>query len=264
MRKTTYLLVIVLFTLISTRAFCQTNKSPNSYFNYGNWTTNPSNNNIGIGVLPSSVGKLEIIQSYYNDWLRFIPAAHQQEGVWRFHNPLDERYLHIGWHDNTINKDYWNLTLTPNNSRVGINDITPEANLDVNGSVYFHVGDKPYLSVSNGEIIIGSKDNNLITNFNGKINANEIEVSLNSWPDNVFMPEYKLMTLSEVEQFIKKHKHLPEIPSESEVIENGVELGDMNAKLLQKVEEPTLYVIDLKKEVEKLKTQQSTTSTKQN
>ena len=47
MKKTTCLLVIVLFTLISTGAFCQTNKSPNSYFNYGNWSTNTSDNNIG-------------------------------------------------------------------------------------------------------------------------------------------------------------------------------------------------------------------------
>jgi hypothetical protein len=61
--------------------------------------------------------------------------------------------------------------------------------------------------------------------------------------------------LGEVEQFIKANNHLPEIPTEAEVKENGVGLGEMNAKLLQKVEELTLYLIDLQKQIDALKAQ---------
>jgi hypothetical protein len=72
--------------------------------------------------------------------------------------------------------------------------------------------------------------------------------------DFVFDKEYKLLPLNELEKFIVEHKHLPNIPSEKEVQENnGIELGDMNVKLLAKIEELTLYVIELKKENEKIR-----------
>ncbi|MBB5636512.1 hypothetical protein HDE68_002413 [Pedobacter cryoconitis] len=82
---------------------------------------------------------------------------------------------------------------------------------------------------------------------NGKIRAKEIQVDT-EWPDFVFEETYPLRTLSSVELYIKKNKHLPEIPSEKEVRENGISLGEMNAKLLQKIEELTLYMIEIKKE----------------
>jgi Phage T4 tail fibre len=88
----------------------------------------------------------------------------------------------------------------------------------------------------------------------GKIGAREVKVTLSAWADYVFNKEYKLMNLSELEAFIKKNNHLPNIPSAQEVKENGgIELGEMNAKLLEKVEELTLYVIELKKENEEIK-----------
>lgn len=61
------------------------------------------------------------------------------------------------------------------------------------------------------------------------------------------------MSLSELESYIKENGHLPEIPSEQEVTNNGVELGNISSKLLQKIEELTLYVIEQQKEIEKLK-----------
>lgn len=87
----------------------------------------------------------------------------------------------------------------------------------------------------------------------GLIYAEEIMVKLYSnWPDYVFAKEYQLRSLSEVEAYITKHHHLPEIPSAQEVENNGVELGEMNALLLRKVEELTLYVIELEKKVNAL------------
>jgi len=89
----------------------------------------------------------------------------------------------------------------------------------------------------------------------GSIGAREIKVEATGWSDFVFENDYKLRTLEEVEQHIKENGHLPEIPSEEEIIENGINLGEMDAKILQKVEELTLYVIDMNKRVNELETE---------
>jgi len=83
----------------------------------------------------------------------------------------------------------------------------------------------------------------------GTIGAREVKVTTAAWADFVFHPTYKLRTLREVEQFIKANNHLPEIPTETEVKENGIGLGEMNAKLLQKIEELTLYMIEQNKKI---------------
>ena len=88
----------------------------------------------------------------------------------------------------------------------------------------------------------------------GKVGAREVQVTLtNPWPDYVFRSNYNLMSLEELQLFIAMHKHLPEVPSAEEVKANGQNLGEMNALLLKKVEELTLYLIDLKKENNDLK-----------
>ncbi len=87
----------------------------------------------------------------------------------------------------------------------------------------------------------------------GTIGAREIKVEATGWSDFVFEDNYELRTLEEVEEHINENGHLPEIPSEAEVTENGINLGEMNAKLLQKIEELTLYLIEQHKEIKKLK-----------
>ena len=85
---------------------------------------------------------------------------------------------------------------------------------------------------------------------NGKIGTTEINVENSSaWPDFVFKEEYRLLSLEEVETHIIEKGHLPEIPTEAEVAENGINLGEMNGKLLQKIEELTLYMIDMNKQL---------------
>jgi len=88
---------------------------------------------------------------------------------------------------------------------------------------------------------------------NGKVNCKEVEVTLSGWSDYVFGKDYKLKSLYEVENFISENKHLPDVPSETEVLQKGTNLGEMDAILLKKIEELTLYVIDLKKENDLLK-----------
>lgn len=86
---------------------------------------------------------------------------------------------------------------------------------------------------------------------NGKIRAKEIVVET-GWADYVFDDAYTLMPLETLETFIQNHRHLPGIPSANQVAENGVSLGEMQSRLLQKVEELTLHLIAMKKDVARL------------
>ncbi|MDN5213035.1 hypothetical protein QQ020_13290 [Fulvivirgaceae bacterium BMA12] len=104
-------------------------------------------------------------------------------------------------------------------------------------------------SDSNYPVRVGIGTNSPDTELavNGVIHSKEVKVDLNGWPDFVFKNDYDLRSLEELEDFILKNKHLPEIPNEVEAIKNGISLGEMNAKLLQKIEELTLYTIEQEK-----------------
>ena len=97
----------------------------------------------------------------------------------------------------------------------------------------------------------------------GKIITEEVKVQLKAnWPDYVFAKAYNLPTLKEVEKHIEEKGHLPNIPSAKEVKDNkGIELGKMNAKLLEKIEELTLYTIQQEKEIQELKKQKRVVKT---
>jgi hypothetical protein len=87
----------------------------------------------------------------------------------------------------------------------------------------------------------------------GRIGAREVLVTVNPFPDYVFTPSYKLRDLSSLEKYIKQYSHLHGIPSAAEVEkEGGVKLGEMSVKLLEKIEELTLYIIDMNKKIEEL------------
>ncbi len=107
----------------------------------------------------------------------------------------------------------------------------------------------------NGQVGIGTNAADLGSYqlaVEGTVGARKVVVSPDSWADFVFESKYRLRDLSEVEAFIDKNKHLPDVPSEKEVAENGVSLGEMDAVLLQKIEELTLYIIKLEKHTLKL------------
>jgi hypothetical protein len=105
-----------------------------------------------------------------------------------------------------------------------------------------------YLTIDKGNVGIGTTNPNNKLDVNGTIHSKEVKVDLLGWSDFVFKKEYKLATLEEVEKHINEKGHLENIPSEEEVLKNGINLGEMNAKLLQKIEELTLYMIEMKKD----------------
>lgn len=86
----------------------------------------------------------------------------------------------------------------------------------------------------------------------GKLEAKEVKISNSPVADFVFEPDYQLMPLSDVEERINTDKHLPGIPSAKEIEANGVSVGDMQAKQLQKIEELTLYMIEMNKQLSAL------------
>lgn len=140
----------------------------------------------------------------------------------------DDRFVigNIHWNSNNVWKDWF---VVSNNGNVGIGVSNPQHTLEVLGT----------------------------------IRATEIKVET-GWADFVFDKDYKLPSLSEVENHITTYKRLPEIPSESEVKENGVNLGEMQVKLLQKIEELTLYTIAQEKEIQQLKSQNETLKKQEN
>lgn len=109
-------------------------------------------------------------------------------------------------------------------------------------------GNKVALASDGGNVGIGTTNPTERLAVNGKIKAEEVIVEENVGADFVFDDEYHLPDLVELESFIRSNRHLPEIPTAEQMIAEGVKVGALQMKLLQKIEELTLYVIQLKKE----------------
>ncbi|MEO6406783.1 MAG: hypothetical protein ABIY51_11535 [Ferruginibacter sp.] len=140
------------------------------------------------------------------------------------------------------------------------NSVTPQypvAGLEIgaapNTSIYLSANYSPVLTIaSNNNVGIGTTNPTYKLSVNGNIRSKEVVVET-GWADYVFDKKYKLVPLEEVEKFIEQNNHLPNIPSAKEIETNGQALGDLQRKMMEKIEELTLYVIQLKKEIEILK-----------
>ncbi len=173
-----------------------------------------------------------------------------------------------------------NLEIRGNGLRLKLSDTGPEQETNITysttsygiwqtgvnntggGSWWVYQSGYGYLMnfLSNGNVGIGTTTPKEKLSVNGKIRAHEIKVETANWPDYVFTKDYQLLPLQQTEQHIKEKGHLPGIPSAAEVKANGIDLGEMNAKLLQKIEELTLHLIEQnkrlsaqEKEINKLK-----------
>lgn len=111
-------------------------------------------------------------------------------------------------------------------------------------------GNRKMILTSNGNLGIGITNPQNKLDVNGTIHSKEVKVDMIGWSDFVFKKGYDLPTLEEVEKQINEKGHLENIPSEEEVLKNGINLSEMNSKLLQKIEELTLYSIEQNKRIE--------------
>lgn len=118
--------------------------------------------------------------------------------------------------------------------------------LSYENTAYFTSPGNSYFA---GNLGIGINKPTAKLHVEGDIRANEIKVLAPNWPDYVFEPDYNLLKIEDLKDFIDKHKHLPGIPSALEINRDGVTLGDMNVKLLKKIEELTLYLLQKDEEL---------------
>ncbi len=107
--------------------------------------------------------------------------------------------------------------------------------------------------VTNDPNNINSTNTNFKVKSDGVVYSRELNVQLSNFPDYVFKKNYNLMSLKELENFIVKNKHLPNVPSANEIEKNGANIGELSKIQMEKIEELTLYIIELKKEIDSLK-----------
>lgn len=204
-----------------------------------------SNGQIGIGTAPNPNmainlrGSTEYISESAGDGFHFFSEAQNvvQDGdiMW-----LSHKYYQ--------NNDVGLLTLSAPSSPTDWS--TPKFSVRANGRVLIGI------DWSNMALGSCSDCSNYRLFVKGGIRTEKVKVDVaasNGWADYVFENDYKLMDLNSLETYIKKNKHLPEVPSTDEAIEKGIELKEMNILLLKKVEELTLYVIQQQKEIQELK-----------
>ncbi len=149
-----------------------------------------------------------------------------------------------------------------NASRSGSNwNLSNDSQHNGGGIIYSNILGEIYFApiASNGttdQTLSDTDIKNKITfrvSADGVTYAKKIKVELTNWPDYVFKPAYSLMPLTDVKSYIDKNHHLPDMPSAAEVEKDGLNVGEMNKLLAKKVEELTLYLIELKQENQEIK-----------
>lgn len=171
-----------------------------------------------VNVLANGNRMAAVLGNTYNDWTAFGGI---NGGKIRGSN---EGYLDLETYAAGTNSNlYLNLSSAGNvivangGGKVGIGTVTPQAKLSVNGDIF----------------------------------AKKVKVTQAGWPDFVFETSYPLMELNSLGAFIRENKHLPGIPPAREVEKEGLDIGDNQAKMMQKIEELTLYILELNRKLEK-------------
>jgi hypothetical protein len=249
MKKILVLFVLVLFGTMSYAQWIGT--SP------GNLYTTLPVGNVGIGTITPAF-KLDVtnptaIASIVAQSSVALADADRAIGFFRMVNTSDNETYNIAFRKvGTVYQCLQSANVAGSTVNISLFDYTAKSlKFGGNGLTDILLSNSGYVGI--GTTIAPPSGVKLAVN--GKINCKEVEVTLTGWSDFVFNKDYKLRSLDEVSAFVAKNNHLPDVPSESEVLAKGANLGQMDAILLQKIEELTLYMIDLKKQNDNLKDQ---------
>jgi len=203
-----------------------------------------SNGNVGVGSLfPDN--KLTIRDD--NPFVDIQSAEDgQKTGIWmRYRN---SSYAGAKFYYSTIDAVTYIDNLYPNHVGSSYDSLNIRSN---NGQG--ELVSRLFVHGTSGDLGIGTTDpKGYKLAVNGNIRAKEIKVEISNWPDYVFAKDYTLPSLAETEKHIKEKGHLTGMPSAKEAETNGIDLGEMNAKLLKKIEELTLHLIYKEKEIDKI------------
>lgn len=225
----------------------------NAYYN-GGWKAMGKGRGAVIGCDPTS-GRIEFIQNGIANGNEAVssqttPMAIESDGKVSIGGRLSNAQLTVVSNHNTAMDN----TLTLSNPAIGPNQ--SHVHWGTRGDWYIRsAADNGVVVIQDNAGAVGIGTGNTAgykLAVNGKIRATEIRVET-GWADYVFAPEYKLRPLEEVESFIKANQHLPEIQPASEIQANGLDVAAVTTKMMAKIEELTLYLIEMKKENDALK-----------
>jgi hypothetical protein len=204
------LLLSIIFSLTAIAAYSQNN-------------TFPTTGNVGIGTT-TPTSKLSI-DGNINGWLisskATVTAAGEYNGI----------KLLTGYPNDT-------------NKWAAVVATAEDLHSNLTALAFYSTASEKMRIAGNGNVGIGTVSPQAKLAVKGNIVAEQIKVTSNiAVPDYVFDSDYKMLSLKDIETYVKEHKHLPEIPSAKTINENGLDLGAMNLLLLKKVEELTLHLI---------------------
>lgn len=195
------------------------------------------NGPIGVGTF-NPTASLDVINN--GNWM-------DATARFRDYNPI----IYLEDLDNTFHKSF--IQLINGDMKIG----TVATNDLGNFVIRTNGGDRVVVR-ADGKMVLGSSTGSApagthLLAVKGKIAATEFDVvTVGSWPDSVFDPTYKLKSLEEVESFIKENKHLPNIPAASVIEKEGYGMADMQKKMMEKIEELTLHLIEANKQIKEL------------